>query len=58
MAYLRDIVMKCQAGGCAQKASVELINTRNAALGSYCRPCAKRLLKAQVIHERTPLWIS
>lgn len=42
-AHLKDLPQhKCQ--GCGKKATKELYNTRNAALGLYCARCGQRAL--------------
>lgn len=45
-AHIRQIVFECEAAGCAKKFTHQVHNTRNAPMGRYCEPHAKRELKA------------
>lgn len=50
MAFLRDITRKCSL--CSARATVELVNSRNGVLGSYCKRCGARALARQERDEQ------
>lgn len=53
MAHLRDIhVRECCAPGCPKKATVMLVNTRNAQLGDYCKRHGEQAEKKLTAQER------
>ena len=37
MAYMTDIVWKCNSAGCTSRATVRVFNTFNSPCGEYCR---------------------
>ena len=49
-AHLRSIRHQCEYPGCPKPAVEQVYSTRNAPMGSYCLPHAKRAL-AQFIRE-------
>lgn len=40
MAHTKEIIVKCSS--CPKQARVEVFNSFNGYVGSYCRPCGKR----------------
>lgn len=52
MAYLREITEPCKEPGCVSRATVELLDRWNGALGTYCRPHGKKALARQAERER------
>jgi hypothetical protein len=42
MAYMRSIERQCK---CGKRATVEVLNNRNARMGEYCKACAAQKVR-------------
>lgn len=49
MAFLRPIERTCPCGG---RAKFEVVNSQNRTIGTFCKACAKRELRAVVLAEK------
>jgi len=45
MAYLQEMGIQCNNGGCISRAVVRLVNWTDDIVGEYCLKCGKRELK-------------
>ena len=52
MAYMKELIHKCQFGFCHRKAVVEVFDYRNSSYGDYCRPCGKIQVNSLKARER------
>jgi hypothetical protein len=51
MAYLREIIIKCNDNHCQKRAVVELVSWDNFSIGKFCRAHGKSLLIKRVKME-------
>jgi len=52
MAYMKEIIHKCQSGFCHSKAVVEVFNYRNSSYGDFCRRCGKTMVADLKFREK------